>query len=126
MSTREQMREAIDAATAAMDAAIALSKQLGQHEDRDGLITAREAWTRAGNRAYKHAGPQGRLVVKPIVDPIVDPHYSVRPHLRSVPCGPTEPSYHELVERMRLEARRQARASEALLKTVQSEVPHAG
>lgn len=130
MNASDQMRAALNAVTASMNAAIELAKELGHFDDRDQLITVRDVHVRTANRVCNGMGPRGRVAVPPIV-PV---SYSLKPQVRAMPARgalrlvETGPSFHEQLRAMHAEAARQARESRKLLEQCRIErgVPDAG
>jgi hypothetical protein len=118
-STQNQLRAALNEVTAAMNAAIALAKDLGRFEERDVLIMQRDGWVRAANRL---CNSRGRTAVPPIVPasytlkPMVRTRPAVqRPHLRVVELEP----FSVTIDRVVAEAERTQRASRQLLQDAQ-------
>lgn len=118
-SVRDRMRAAFEEATQAQDRAIAVMRELGREQERDELIAIRDDWART---AYRMCKPRGRHVVPPIVPA----SHSLKP-MRKVPAlRVVERSPRELVDEMRREAERQAKASRELLHRAQQESLDAG
>jgi hypothetical protein len=125
MNASDQLRAALNAVTASMDAAIALAKEQGRFEQRDDLIGLRDCWTRAANHICNHAGPRGRHAVPPIVPA----SYSLKPPVRvaHVAHGASRPplrlveleSPHQAATRLLREATRTKRDSGKLLRDAQ-------
>jgi hypothetical protein len=122
MNASDQLRAALNAVTASMDAAIALAKEQGRFEQRDDLIGLRDCWVRAANHICNHAGPRGRRTVPPIVPA----HYSLKPPVRVAPGASRPPlrlveleSPHQAATRLLREATRQQRDSGKLLADAQ-------